>query len=390
MRPDGLRSGAWRAWLAAGLGAAVAGGAHAQPVEPGHQRTLRHGLGAPTAVDLGGPERDGRVERTFAGATHHVAERLALPGRHASAPVGWPGGIAVATSGGLWVWREGSAPRVVDVGAIDARPVVLPSGELLVAARDGRLLVLDADARIVREGRASGSVRTSPLVLEDGSVIVSALDRSVARFDASLARVFAVTLPAGVVHAPARLSAERIVVAASERLHVLDLSGSVLRTVDLGDRAVAAPVVDRAGDVHVLLALGTVVVLSQGAFVRARVELGARVFDQTAMLGLAADGSYRVALPAIGLAAFGASGEPLWTASTDAPFFGPLAIDGAGATLAFDRRGRLIVIDGAGTITERLELGGLAQGFPLLAADGSLWVTTDAPEVVHVVEGALR
>lgn len=372
------------AGLLALLGSADAG---AQSVPPGRQRTLRYGLASPTAVDLGGPERDGRLERTLAGATHHVAERLALPGRHASAPVAWRGGIAVGTSAGLWVRSEHGEPRVVDLGPIDARPVVLPSGELLVVARDGRLLVLDDEARTVREGRASASVRTSPLVLDDGSVVVCGLDRSVARFDASLDRVFAVTLPAGVVHAPARLSAERLVVAAGERLHVLDLAGSVLRTVDLGDRAVAAPVVDRTGDVHVLLALGTLVVVSQGAFVRARFELGARVFDQTAMLALAADGGHRVALPAIGLAAFGPAGEPLWTASTDAPFFGPLAIDGAGATLGFDRRGRLIVVDGAGAIAERLELGGLAQGFPLLAADGSLWVTTDAPEVVHVTEG---
>jgi hypothetical protein len=328
------------------------------------------------------------VTLRLAPGRHQVVRRLALPGRHASAPVAWAGGVAVGTSQGLWLGGGELPPRVLELGPIDARPVVLPSGELLVAARDGRLVVLDALGRTTRSAVASASVRTSPLVLEDGSVVITALDRTVARFDASLERVFATPLPAGLVHAAARRAPDRIVVAAGERLHVLDLTGALLRTVDLGDRAVAPPVVDAVGDVHVLLAQGAIAVLTQGAFVRVRLPLGARVLDQSAMLAIAEDGSYRVAIPPLGVVALDATGATRWEAATDAPFYGPLAIDGAGMTLAFDRRGRLAVISPAGELLERIELGGLAQGHPLLAADGSLWVTTDAPEVVQIARAA--
>ncbi|GAB4110456.1 MAG: hypothetical protein OHK0013_46320 [Sandaracinaceae bacterium] len=368
------------------LGSVIA--ARADLARPGRLVVLRAGQASTSAVDLGGPERDGRVPLQLAPGRHAVARRLALPGRHASAPVAWAGGIVVGTSNGLWLGGGPLAPRVLELGPIDARPVVLPSGELLVAARDGRLLVLDALTRVTRSARISASIRTSPLVLEDGSIVVTALDRSVARYDAALEPVFSVTLPAGLVHAAARLSSERVVVAAGERLHVLDLAGSILRTIDLEDRAVAPPVVDAAGDVHVLLAQGVIAVVSQGAFVRARLPLGARVLDQSAMLALAEDGSYRVAVPAMGVVAFDATGAIRWQASTDAPFHGPIAIDGGGLTLAFDRRGRLAVLSPSGELLERLELGGLAQGYPLLADDGSVWVTTDAPEVVQIAHAA--
>jgi hypothetical protein len=377
--------------LAAALAVVLVGGttgAHAELVRPGRLEVLRAGQASATAVDLGGPERDGRVPLRLASGRHSVAARLALPGRHASAPVAWGGGVAVGTSNGLWLGGGAVAPRLLELGPIDARPVVLPSGELLVATRDGTLRVLDGLGRTVRSARASASVRTSPLVLDDGSVVVTSLDRTVARFDAALEPVFALTLPSGLVHAAARLSSERLVVAAGERLHVLDLAGSLLRTIDLGDRAVAPPAVDDAGDVHVLLAQGVVAVIAHGAHVRARHALGARVLDQTAMLAIAEDGSYRLAIPAVGIVALETDGTRRWEASTDAPFYGPLAIDGDGTTLAFDRRGRLAVISPDGELLERIELGGLAQGHPLLAEDGSLWVTTDAPEVVQIARAA--
>lgn len=365
--------------------AALVVGAQAQRVEPGQMLTLRSGLPSPTALDLGGPERDGRVERTLAGARHQVLERIPMPNRRASAPMDWPGvGIVAGVAEGVWILGADRQPRTVPVGPVDARPVLLPSGEILVATRDGRILVLDRASRIVREVRASAGVRGSPLVLADGSVVVTTLDRGVARFDAGLEPVFSVTLPAGLIQPPALLGRDRIVVAAGERLHVLDLAGSLLSSIDLGDRAVAAPLVDGDHVVHVLLALGTLAVVPRGTRVSSRLPVGARLFDQNALFARDDDGSYRVAVPALGVVCIGPDAATRWSASTDAPFHGPLVIDGAHTTLAFDRRGRMAVISEAGEILERLELGGIVSGFPLLASDGTVWVTTDAPELVHV------
>ncbi len=368
------------------LGLALASAtAQGQRIEPGHLVTLRSGLASPTAVDLGGPERDGRVERTLEGGRHRVIDRAPTSSRRASAPVEWPDvGIAVGASDGLWI-REAAGPtRTLLLGPIDARPVILPSRELLVTTRDGRVLVIDRAGVVVREARASAGVRGSPLVLADGSVVLTTLDRGVARFDAMLEPVFAVTLPAGVVQPPALLGRDRIVIAAGERLHVLDLAGSLLSSIDLGDRAVAAPVVDEHGTVHVLLALGSIAVAPRGSRISSRVAVGGRVFDQSAMFARDEDGSYRVAVPALGIVCLAPDGAQRWVASTDAPFHGPLLVDAAHTTLAFDRRGRLAVITPSGEIMERIELGGLVTGFPLLASDGSVWVTTDAAELVHV------
>jgi len=356
-----------------------------QRVEPGHLVTLRSGLASPAAVDLGGPERDGRVERTFEGGRHRVLDRAPTSTRRSSAPVEWAEvGIAVGAADGLWIREPSGHTRTLLLGPIDARPVVLPSLELLIATRDGRVLVIDRHGAVVREARASAGVRGSPLVLADGSIVVTTLDRTVARFDAMLEPIFAVTLTAGLVQPPALLGRDRIVVAGGERLHVLDLAGSLLSSVDLGDRAVAAPVVDDDGTVHVLLALGSIAVVPHGSRVTTHVPVGGRVFDQSAMLARDDDGSYRVAIPALGVVCLAPEGTQRWVASTDAPFHGPLVVDAAHTTLALDRRGRLAVITPSGEIVERIELGGLVSGFPLLARDGTLWVTTDAGELVHV------
>jgi outer membrane protein assembly factor BamB len=186
------------------------------------------------------------------------------------------------------------------------------------------------------------------------------------------------------VHPPASLSPTRVVVAVAERLYVLDLAGTILSSVDVGDRIIAAPVVDREGHVHVLVQAGQIVVLDHGRHVRARIALDGRGFDQSAVLARDSDGSYRIAVPALGVIALERDGAQRWLVTTDAPFHGPLAIDASHTTLAFDRRGRLGVISVTGELRERVELGGMANGFPLLASDGTLWASTSESELVHV------
>jgi hypothetical protein len=134
----------------------------------------------------------------------------------------------------------------------------------------------------------------------------------------------------------------------------------------------------------VLVQAGQIVVVDHGRHVRARITLEGRGFDANAVLARDGDGSYRLAIPAIGVLALEPDGTTRWSVATDAPFHGPLAIDAAHTTLAFDRRGRLGVISVGGELRERIDLGGIANGFPMIASDGTLWASTDASQLVHV------
>ncbi|MBN8615339.1 MAG: hypothetical protein J0L92_32385 [Deltaproteobacteria bacterium] len=368
--------------------AALTGIARADHASPGTLVTLRSGSASSVAVDLGGPTRDGRSARTFVGAQHEVVERLPLSSRRSTPPVEWGRYVAVGGTDGLAVRLPEGRMRTIALEPIEVRPIVLPSGELFVAMRNGRVAVLREDLSVRVEARLGGGARPSPLALPDGSVVLTTMDRRLVRLDSDLAPVFDASLAAstaGLSQAPAFLSPDRIVVAVADRVCVFDLSGVLLSSADVGDRIAAPPVVSADGTVHVLLAGGHIAVLDHARSVRARLPLGARVLaDQSSMLALDDDGSYRVAVPTLGVIALDADGTTRWTASTDAPFHGPVGIDAAHRTLAFDRRGRLGVFSASGEIEERLELGGISQGFPMIASDGSLWATTDASELVHV------
>jgi outer membrane protein assembly factor BamB len=368
--------------------AALTGIARADHASPGTLVTLRSGSASSVAVDLGGSTRDGRSARTFIGAQHQVVERLPLSSRRSTPPVEWGPYVAVGGTQGLAVRVAEGRIRTIALDPVEVRPIVMPSGELFVAMRNGRVAVLGDDLTVRVEAHLTGAARPSPLALPDGSVVLTTTDRRLVRLDADLAPIFDVPLAAssaGLSQAPAFLAPDRLVVSVVDRVCVFDLSGVLLSSTELGDRIAAPPVVSVDGTVHVLLAGGHVAVLDHARRVRTRLALGARVLaDQSSMLALDDDGSYRVAVPTLGVIALDADGTTRWTATTDAPFHGPIGIDAAHRTLAFDRRGRLGVISATGDLEERLELGGISQGFPMIASDGSLWATTDASELVHV------
>ena len=387
MRRDARRAALVGAFALA-LPLLLAARAHTQRAEPGRLLTLRGEVASSVAVDLGGPRRDGVIARTFAGERHQVLERVPLPGRgRPSSPVEWiDGRIAVSTGEGVFVRMADGQTHTIRLGPTVIRPAVLPSNELFVITNDSRAVVLGVDLEVRAEAR--GIAPGSALVLADGSVVVATRSRTVVRLDAALHPLFSTPLPStltsGAVHPAALLSPTRLLVAAAERLYVLDLAGSVLSSADVGDRIIAAPAVDRDGHVHVLVQSGQIVIVEHARHVRARLSLEGRGFDQNAVLARDGDGSYRVAIPALGLTALEADGTQRWLATTDAPFHGPVAIDAAHTTLAFDRRGRLDVVSVTGELRERIELGGIANGFPMIASDGTLWASTDTNELVHV------
>lgn len=366
--------------------------ARAERARSGHLTVLVSDAASSSAMDRGGPSRDGRIARSLTGTRHHVIARHVIPSRRVGPPVEWTiGRVAFGTRDELRVLHPDGRATSRPLAGIEVRPVVLPSGELFVVTNESRALVLTPDLELRAEATDAILVRVGPLVLDDGSVVVIDAEHDLVRFDGALRPLFRTPLPRitpGLPRAPALLRAEgvppRVVVADGERLFVVDLRGVLLRTVDLGERVAADPAIDARGDVHVLTSQGTILVVEAARRIRRRIALGARIADPNATLALASDGSYRVALPARGVIALSPTGDELWVATNDAPFHGPLAIDPEDRTLAYDRRGRLFLISREGEILERIELGALANEFPLVARDGTLWARTDAGEIVHV------
>ena len=374
-----------RSLLALGALPLLASRARADLVQPGRSITL-HTDASPTALDLGGPQRNPRTALRLGDRGWRIDERIVLELRPSTAPFAWNGKIGTGQPSGIY-WR--TEPGVVQreaTSALGMRPCVLPSGELLLVTRDGLVLQRATNDVITARGHALGGTRTGALVLADGRIVMGTTDRRLVCLDASLRMQFNIALGVGLVLAPSFLPPNRIVVCAGEFLFVLDLQGNVLQRTHLRDRAVASPLIDDAGNVHVLLAQGSVAVFRRGTRGLDRFGLGARSLDGATMLAVDAAGGYRVALPT-GLLALDATGTERWVRTLDAPFQGTLLVDDVGTTAAFDRRGRMAVVLADGSLEALLELGGLVSALPLVV-DGGLWVVTDAPALLRV--GAAR
>ena len=364
----------------------LASRAHADLVQPGQTLTL-HTDPSPTALDLGGPQRNPRTTLALGGRAWRIEERIALEVRASTAPFAWNAMVGIGQPAGLY-WRTASGVVTrEELSPLGMRPCVLPSGELLLVTRDGVVTQRATSHAITARGHALGGTRTGALVLADGRIILGTTDRRLVCLDASLRMHFNIALGAGMVLAPSFLAPDRIIVCAGEFLFVLDLLGNVLQRTHLRDRAVASPVIDDVGNVHVLLAQGSVAIFRRGTRGLDRFELGGRSFDGATMLAIDADGGYRIALPSAGLIALDATGTERWVRTLDAPFPGTLLVDAAGTTLAFDRRGRMAVVLADGSLEMALELGGLVSTLPLVLGE-SVWVVTDAPALIRL--GASR
>lgn len=378
-----------RSLLALSALSLVSSRARADLVQPGETITLRPYTDR-AALDLGGPQRNARTSLRLANRGFHIGARIPLETRASTAPFAWNNQVGMGQPAGLyWASREGEEVRVQreETSALGLRPCVLPSGDLLLITRDGVLTQRTLHGEVRARGHALGGTRSGALVLPDGRIVLGTTDRRLVGFDAALRMQFNLPLGAGLVLAPAFLAPDRLVVAAGELLLVLDLEGNILRRTHLRDRAVAAPLIDDEGNVHIVLSQGSVAVFRRGTRGLDRFELGGRSFDGATMLAVDHEGGYRIALPSTGLLALDRTGTERWVRTLDAPFQGTLLVDDEGTTLAFDRRGRMAVVRADGTVEPLLELGGLVSSLPVVERDG-LWVVTDAPALVWVAAGA--
>ncbi|HJL17670.1 MAG TPA: PQQ-binding-like beta-propeller repeat protein [Sandaracinaceae bacterium LLY-WYZ-13_1] len=370
--------GVGAAALAAVIGAALPAGAH--PVPIGRYAEIPYGIRPdhPHPTDRGGPRRTGRLEGTApAQQPRRLWERSLRHRRPRGPTVAADGTLYVGTMGGLTALSpDGTERWSVRLGAVQAAPSLAPSEDVVALTRGGLVAMVTPEGVVRRSADLGAPARGSPLVLDDGSVLVSTIDRRVHRLDANLRRVFSVELGDGTASTVSRTRRGALAVAAGSLLTLLDRSGTLRRQVTLGGRATAPAAVADDGTLWVPTVEGILHAVDPGGHVRSRTELGSRHFDGAAP-AIGHDGAVRVPTMSEGVICVGPGGTERWRLPNEAGYHAPAAIDAQDTTLVVDRGGRLLAIAADGTERWRVVLGTYSYQAPVLAADGTLYVTTD-------------
>jgi outer membrane protein assembly factor BamB len=157
---------------------------------------------------------------------------------------------------------------------------------------------------------------------------------------------------------------------------MVDLDGTIVRSLSLPGRAVASPARAQNGSLWVATADGDLVEIVHESRIRRTVTLGARLGDGTT-IAIAPSGDLVVAVPTRGLVCIAPDGSERWTATVSAPFFGFLAVDPDGRVAALDRLSRLSAVSPDGVVEWSVNLGAVPLAAPVVLSDHSIAVATD-------------
>ncbi len=371
--------------LILGAVALIAASASAHPVRVGRYAEIPYGLRPdhPHPTARGDRARTGRLQGVAPAVTPVRLWQRALRNRT-------PRGPTVAADGSLYVGNRGGLTSLApdgterwhqSIGHLVAAPSLAPGGDVVAVSAGGVVTVVSPQGVVRRTFDLGAPARASPLVLDDGSVVVGTIDRQVHRLDANLRRVFRVTLGDGSNRNPLSLSRRGRMAASSGRMvWLLDPMGAVVRQVSLAGRATAAPVVADDGTLWVPTVEGVLHAIDPSGRVRSRTELGSRHYDLAAP-AIGRDGAIRVPTLSGGLVCVGASGTVRWTAPNPNGYQAPASIDANDTTLVVDRGGVLRAIAADGRELWSVTLETFTYEAPVLAADGTLYVTTERGSV---------
>ncbi len=366
-------------WLAA-LASLTSSVAFAHPVVIGRYAEIPYGIRPdhPHPTARGGPRRTGRIrgtaptrrpERVWERSLRHRRPRGPTVSADGTLYLGSMGGLTALAPDGTELWN-------VRVGTVHAAPSLTPSSDVAVVTRGG-LVALVTPTGVVRRAVDLGApARGSPLVLADGSILVGTIDRRVHRLDANLRHVFTTDLADGTASTLSLARRGLLAVSAGRLLTLLSLGGTIQRQVSLGGRASAPATIADDGTIWVPTVEGVLLAIDPSGRVRTRTELGSRHYDEAAP-AVGRDGAVRVPTLSAGLVCVGAGGTQRWAVANPAGFNAPAAIDDTDTTLVIDRGGRLLAIDAEGTERWRIVLGTYSFQAPVLAADGTLYVSTE-------------
>jgi outer membrane protein assembly factor BamB len=352
--------------------------------EPGETLVLHRGLDpAIPAAMPGGASHDGRLAYPLPAS---APERTELVGGANPRPRGpvidEAGRIYAGTGAGLAILAaDGTMIAEVAVGVLEASPVLVPGGDVIAISRNGMIARVAPDGTVRARHATDLGVRFAPLVLEDGSFVVVGANRTVSRFGSDLEERFRTELPDGFGLSATLTSAGRIAVATGSELVIVDLDGSIVRSIALPGRAVTPPARAANGSLWVATTDGALVEVVHESRIRRTVALAGRVSDGTT-LALAPSGDVLVAVATRGLIAIAPDGTERWVTALDAPFFGFVAVDASGRIAALDRLGRLSVVSPDGVVEWSVGIGGVPLAAPIVTQRGEVVLATDRGVVI--------
>jgi len=262
--------------------------------------------------------------------------------------------------------------RVALGARITADPVLLPDGNVLVIALDGRAIVLHADGTIAREARLGFEVRGTPAVDITGRIAVGGYDGVVRFLDSELREVARVDVRSPIEGRIAVLSSGLFAVPA-RGLHLVTSLAAVVARVPTATPIRGGAVQHRHGLVLFATTEGELVAADVRGHERFRVRIGANADAPPAVLG---DGSILVGTDLAELVRVDESGTILGRSTAALDFRGSAVVRPDGTVLAASLDGMVHTYDASMVETSTFALPHGVVATPALAADGSILVGT--------------
>jgi outer membrane protein assembly factor BamB len=379
---DGAGPCPWSAgWAVACVcSALLASSALAEVVPIGRYVEIRGGAGHrhPYAMSGGDVRRTGRSRARVAEREPQRVWIATLPQRRLVPPaVLADGTLMVGGSLGVLALdpRTGAQRWFATIGAVRFTPSVAPDGSLTAVA-GGVLFAIDANGS-ARELELPFDVTGAALVLDSGELIVAGRD----------GRVHAVAADGthlGGAPAPRRqwtaLAGGDLIAAAGAgaELTLLSPQDGSARTLELPARLATGPVVGDDEVIWVLGDRGGVWLVAAGGELREIAQLGETGFSGAPALGW--DGALRAGLRHGEIVCLEPSGTERWRRGIDSPP-GAMSIDVDDTLLVVSTRGTLYAIDRHGELRWRKSIDVRTAGRPVLARDGTVYVVSRSGDI---------
>jgi outer membrane protein assembly factor BamB len=368
--------------LACGVWLAAA--ARAEPVPIGRYTEIRVGVSHenPYATSAADARRSGRSRARASKATPNMLWSVLLPHRRLVPPtVLADGTLIVGSAGGVYAVdpASGEARWFAPIGEVSFSPSVTPAGEL-VAIAAGRFVVISKDGS-TRTLELRAFQTAASLVLDSGTMLGAGREGELVALtpDGGLLASVRLSLPGAVVRFDAWAGADLVVAAGrTSELLFLSLQSGATRALRLSEPVAGSPLVADDEMIWVLGQRGTLFGVTAAGEVRISFAIGQG--SPTDGLALGWDGGLRVGLRYGEIACFGPSGRERWRRGLDsAP--GPLLVDADNTVLFVSTRGTLYAIDRDGELRWRQGLGVHGAGRPVLAANGTIYVVSRGGEL---------
>jgi outer membrane protein assembly factor BamB len=364
-----------------GVCVSLSAAVRAEPVPIGRYAEIHVGISHkhPYAASGADARRSGRSRSRVSSTAPSRLWSVVLPHARLVPPaVLADGTLIVGSAAGIYSLDpvSGAARWFAPVGDVRFTPSLTPEGEL-VAIASGKLVVL-TQAGAARELSLPSSLTSAPLVLDSGSVVAAGRDGQIYAVTTEGASLLSVPISIPVKEGEPRWTASAggdLVVAAGRgpELFLFWIQSDNARSIRLSESIATHPIASDDEMLWVLGQRGTLFGIGADAQTRWSAVLGQGGPADGPALGW--DGALRVGLRYGEIACVAPNGQERWRRGIDsAP--GPMLIDADDTLLFVSARGTLYAIDHKGDLRWRVGLDLRGAGRPVLGADGTLYLVS--------------